>query len=62
MDFPHEKIVSVKRAFKTAANAAAGEKKPEAYPLGYVEDFFEPRTKLAGVFSARHSAAILRQG
>jgi len=25
---------------------------PEAYPLGYVEDFFEARTKLAGVFSS----------
>ena len=24
---------------------------PEAYPLGYVEDFSEVRTKLAGVFS-----------
>jgi hypothetical protein len=23
---------------------AAGEKKPEAYPLGYVEDFFDQRT------------------
>ena len=30
---------------------AAGESKPEAYPLGYVEDFDEPRTKLAGFFS-----------
>jgi hypothetical protein len=27
-------------------NEAAGEKTPEAYPLGYVEDFFELRTKL----------------
>jgi hypothetical protein len=26
---------------------------PEAYPLGYVEDFSEVRTKLAGVFSSR---------
>jgi hypothetical protein len=25
--------------------------KPEAYPQGYVEDFDEPRTKLAGFFS-----------
>ena len=30
---------------------AAGESKPEAYPLGYVEDFDEPRTKLANIFS-----------
>ena len=28
-------------------------KTPEAYPLGYVEDFSEVRTKLAGVFSSR---------
>ena len=27
------------------------ESKPEAYPLGYVEDFDEPRTKLADCFS-----------
>ena len=62
MDFPHEEILLVKRVLKTAANAAAGEKTPEAYPLGYVEDVFEPRTKLAGVFSARHSAATQRPG
>jgi hypothetical protein len=30
---------------------AAGESKPEAYPLGYVEDFDEPRTQLADFFS-----------
>ncbi len=30
---------------------AAGESKPEAYPQGYVEDFDEPRTMLAGFFS-----------
>ena len=31
---------------------AAGESKPEAYPLGYVEDFDEPRTMLAGFFNS----------
>jgi hypothetical protein len=36
---------------KSPFNKAAGESKPEAYPLGYVEDFDEPRTKLAGFFS-----------
>jgi hypothetical protein len=36
---------------KKPANKAAGENKPEAYPLGYVEDCFEPRTKLEGFFS-----------
>ena len=43
------------RMLKMAANKAAGEKEPQAYPLGYVEDCFEPRTKLAGVFSIRYS-------
>jgi hypothetical protein len=33
-----------------------GEKNPEAYPLGYVEDFFEPRTKPG----KRHVSACLR--
>ena len=36
---------------KKAVSKAAGESKPEAYPLGYVEDFDEPRTPLAGFFS-----------
>jgi hypothetical protein len=35
-----------------AVSKAAGESKPEAYPLGYVEDFDEPRTKLAAFFSS----------
>ncbi len=36
---------------KRPFSKAAGESKPEAYPLGYVEDFDETRTKLAGFFS-----------
>jgi hypothetical protein len=36
---------------KSPSSKAAGESKPEAYPLGYVEDFDDPRTKLAGFFS-----------
>ena len=36
---------------KRPFSKAAGELKPEAYPLGYVEDFDEPRTTLAGFFS-----------
>src|SRR6476620_16928 len=36
---------------KRPSSKAAGESKPEAYPLGYVEDFNEPRTTLAGFFS-----------
>ena len=38
-------------AQKGPSSKAAGESKPEAYPLGYVEDFDEPRTKLADFFS-----------
>ena len=36
---------------KSLSNKAAGESEPEAYPLGYVEDFVDPRTKLGSVFS-----------
>ena len=36
---------------KWPSSEAAGEPKPEAYLPGYVEDFDEPRTKLAGFFS-----------
>jgi hypothetical protein len=39
------------RCSNRLSNKAAGEKKPEAYPLGYVEDFDEPRTKLEVGFS-----------
>ena len=41
------------RLLKQVVNEAAGEKTPEAYPLGYVEDFFELRTKLGACFSNR---------
>ena len=33
------------------SSKTAGEPKPEAYPLGYVEDYFDPRTTLGTVFS-----------
>ena len=33
---------------------AAGDSNPEAYPLGYVEDFDEPRTKLGAIFSSAY--------
>jgi hypothetical protein len=36
---------------KMGASEAAGAKKPEAYPLRYVDDFFSPRTKLESIFS-----------
>ena len=32
---------------------AAGERKSEAYPQGYVEEFHEPRTKPGIIFSIR---------
>ena len=38
---------------KSLSSKAAGEWKPETYPQGYVEDFNEPRTKLASFFSIR---------
>jgi len=37
---------------KRPSSKAAGESKPEAYPLGYVEDFDELRTLLADFFSS----------
>jgi hypothetical protein len=37
--------------FKRASSKAAGEKRPETYPLGYVEDLLEPRTKLGARFN-----------
>ena len=36
---------------KRPSSEAAGESKPEAYPLGYVEDVGEPRTTREVVFS-----------
>jgi hypothetical protein len=44
-------VVRNLRMLKKAVSKAAGESKPEAYPRGYVEDFDESRTKLAGFFS-----------
>ena len=40
-----------RRMLKKAVSKAGGESKPEACPRGYVEDFDEPRTKLADFFS-----------
>lgn len=37
--------------FKRAPSKAAGERRPEMYPLGYVEDLVEPRTKLGALFN-----------
>ncbi len=46
---------------KSSSSKAAGESKPEAYPLGYVEDFDEPRTKLADFFSILLSDELLKE-
>src|SRR4029077_6259512 len=46
------------RALKRLFSKAAGESKPEAYPQGDVEDFDEPRTKLADFFSALLRASV----
>jgi hypothetical protein len=34
-----------------ASSKARGERDPEAYPQGYVEEPIEPRTKLEGIFT-----------
>jgi hypothetical protein len=47
----HHKESTPAGCSKRPSSKAAGESKPEAYPQGYVEDFVEPRTKLAGFFS-----------
>jgi hypothetical protein len=49
--FHDDQLANSKGCSKWFANEAAGERKPEAYPLGYVEDFPEPRTKLEAIFS-----------
>jgi hypothetical protein len=36
---------------KRLSNKAAGEEEPQAYPLGYVEDSFKPRTQLEAFFT-----------
>jgi hypothetical protein len=61
-------LTKVSDCSKRSDNEAAVEKKPEAYPhftrpalsrprpalsQGYVEDFFEARTKLGAFFSSR---------
>jgi hypothetical protein len=41
-----------RRLLKTSANKAAAEENTGGVPLGYVEDFSEVRTTLAGVLSS----------
>src|SRR4029077_13055637 len=45
---------------KRPPSKAAGESKPEAYPLGYVEDFDKPRTLLGDFFSTLLGASAFR--
>jgi hypothetical protein len=40
------------RLFKMAIQQGRSERRPEAYPLGYVEDLNDARTKLADIFSS----------
>jgi hypothetical protein len=47
---------------KRPSSKAAGESNPEAYPRGYVEDFDEPRTKLADFFSILLGRASVFEG
>ncbi len=52
IEFFHDADIKIiAECSKSSSSKAAGEPKPEAYPLGYVEDFDEPRTMLAGFFS-----------
>jgi len=50
-EFHDNQLANLEGCSKWFTNEAAGERKPEAYPLGYVEEFPEPRTKLEAIFS-----------
>ena len=47
-----------RKMLKSSSSEAAGKSKPAAHPQGYVEDFDEPRTKLAGFFSIRSDGVL----
>ena len=55
MDFPHEDLSPVKRAFNTAANAAAGERKPRRTRSGTLRMCREPRTTCTSMLDSRYS-------
>jgi len=42
-----------------ASSKARGEREPEAYPQGYVEDSVEPRTTLGGIFTIRYRSRAM---
>ena len=44
-------IASIQGCSEWIYGKAAGEKGPEAYPQGYVEDLLEPRTQPKTIFS-----------
>jgi hypothetical protein len=48
--------------FKRSASKAAGEEKPQAYPLGHIEDFSAPRTPLGTFFNILLPLALLVPG
>jgi hypothetical protein len=45
---------------KKAVQQGRSERRPEAYPLGYVEDLNDARTMLAGFFSILLVASFTR--
>jgi hypothetical protein len=49
------RITDAARLLKTLSSKAKPKKAPEAYPPGYVEEAFEVRTPLDGVFSSRQN-------
>ena len=45
------RVSILSRMFKKAVQRGCSERRPEAYPLGYVEDLRDARTKLADFFN-----------
>ena len=46
-----KRVSILSRMFKKAVQQGRSERRPEAYPLGYVEDLSDARTKLADFFN-----------
>ena len=50
------------RILKKAVQQGRSERRPEAYPLGYVEDLSDARTPLADFFSILLEVGVLGNG
>jgi hypothetical protein len=50
------------RILKKAVQQGRSERRPEAYPLGYVEDLNDARTPLADFFSILLQIGVFRNG